>query len=154
MEPVFTAVISILGKYAMDKGSELVKAVGDKAIDKAKELYKFVLDRLRKEPAGEVVVAEYKKEPEVYEKPLELKLTQALEADPGFAQRLRELLEQFDQAAKAHSDAAGVKYQSIISGTGSTAHGTGSVAATATKGGIAIGKVGGDVHVNKNDQEE
>jgi hypothetical protein len=154
MEPILTTIMTILGKYAIDKGADLGKQVGSKALEKAKEIFTAALDRLRRDPAGEMVAQEFQKSPEVYQKPLEQKLSEALEADPDFAAQLRDILEQYEKAAKEHASATETSYDATISGTGSAAQGNGATAATATGGGIAIGSVGGDVNVAAKDKEK
>jgi hypothetical protein len=145
--------MTILGKYAVDKGAALGKQVGTAALEKAKEICLAALDRLRRDPAGKVVADEYEKAPDVYAKPLEQKLSQALDADPGLADQLQQMLAQYEEAAKQHAAATGTTYQATLTGTGSIAQGDGAAAATATGGGIAIGKVGGDLHIGKKDRE-
>jgi hypothetical protein len=147
MDPILTPIMIILGKYALDKGIELGKAVGPDALKTAKEIYGMTLDHLRKDPKTEVVVEEYEQDPAAAEKLLEKKLASTLETNPDFAAQLKELLAQYEQQAQSHAVAAGVSYQATISGTGAAAQGEGASAATATNGGIAIGSAGGDVNI-------
>jgi hypothetical protein len=72
---------------------------------------------------------------------IELALTAAARRDDAFGGEVTELLGQV-RAAEA---ATGV---SVIAGAGSTVF-TGDAKASATNGGIALGQVGGDVHVFK-----
>ena len=150
MDPLTASISIILGKYALDKGLELAKEVGPKALDVAKEMYQTTLDHLRKDPAGEVIAGEFEKTPEVYQKPVEQKLDEAVKADPDFAALLKELKAAYDAAAKEH---AGSSYQAALSGEGAIAQGAGASATAATgKGAVAIGSVGGDVNMGKEDK--
>jgi hypothetical protein len=154
MDPLTASVTIILGKYALDKGAELAKAVGPKALEAAKEMFTTTLGRLRRDPAGEVIADEFEKAPQVYQKPLEQKLAAALEADPAFAARLKELFSQYEQATKDHAAATGTTYEATLTGTGSIAQGEGASATTATEGGTAIGSVGGDVNIGSKDKDK
>jgi hypothetical protein len=71
-------------------------------------------------------------------------LTELLEADRGLAARLDALLTQHEQAQQAsHGD------HITLSGTGNITRGQGNISVTATGGGITIGSVGGDVHLDQ-----
>ena len=54
-DPITAAIVTILGKYVIDKGVELAKDVGPAAVAKAADLAKAAFARLRKEPKGQVV---------------------------------------------------------------------------------------------------
>jgi hypothetical protein len=73
-----------------------------------------------------------------------------LEADPDFAAQLKNMLAEYEKAAKAHAAATGVSHAELH-GDGALAHGT--RAAAASSGGTAIsGDVGGDVHLGGQDK--
>jgi hypothetical protein len=129
MDPFITPIALILGKYAIDKGAKLVEEVGPKALETAKEMFALALDRLRKDPKGEVIAGEFEKDPETYQKPVEKALDETARADPEFAAQLKELLAKFEEAAKAHAAATGTTYQVTHTGSGGLAVGPGAIAA-------------------------
>ena len=141
---ITASVMIVLGKYALDKGAELAKEAGPAAAEKAGELFKTVLNRLRRQPAGEVVAEEFKKDPETYEKPVAKKLETAVQADSDFAAQLQQLLDEFEEAAQQHAAATGTTYVSL-SGSGAVATGSGdalgerAVKARDVKGSITTG---------------
>jgi hypothetical protein len=152
MDPFITPIVLILGKYALDKGAELGKEVGPQALEKVKEMFGLALDRLRRDPTGEVVAGEFEKDPETYQKPVEKALVEAVLADPAFAARLKELLAKYEAAAKEHAAAAGTSYQAALTGSGAMAQGSGAVAAGA--GGVAVGgNVEGGIHLGSKKDE-
>lgn len=128
LDPITTGIIVVLGKYALDKGAELGKEVGPKALDTAKDIFTIVLDRLRRNPKGELVANEYETDPETYEKPLEKELEKAVAEDDEFKTKLASLLKQYDEAATAHAIATGTTYTAILKGSGATAQGEGATA--------------------------
>ena len=147
MDPLTASVVVVLGKYALDKGLELGKEVGPKALDTAKEMFSTVLDRLRKNPKGEVVAEGFEEDPGTYEKPVEKELEKEIEADPDFAAQLQALLDKYEEAAKEHAAATGKVYQATLKGSGAIAQ-DGSVAAGA--GGVAVGRdLRGGVRISK-----
>jgi hypothetical protein len=114
-------------------------------------MFTAVLDRLRKEPKGEVLAEGFEEDPQTYEKPVEKELEKEMLADPEFAAQLQALLEQYEEAAKEHAEATGRVYQATVSGSGAVAQ-DGSVAAGA--GGVAVGRdVHGGVHVSRGREE-
>ena len=141
MDPLIQSVVTMLSTYALDKGAELVKDVGPKALDTAKKMFTLVVDRLRRKPDGEFVLRKFEENAVVYQKPLEEELAEELSADPDFADVLKTLLSQYEDAAREHVVAMGTSNQAAVRGGGAVALGKGAVAAGA--GGIAVG---GDVH--------
>jgi len=139
MDPITSSIVIILGKYALDKGGELVKEVGPKALEMAKEMFTVALDRLRRNSKGEVIAGEFEQDPETYQKPVEKALDAEVQADTDFAAQLKALLEQYEEAAQEHAAATGTAYQATVRGRGAIAQDR-SVAAG--EGGIAVG---GDV---------
>ena len=134
MDPITTSVVIIMGKYALDKGVELGKEVGPKALDTAKDMFKLVLERIGlKKPE---TAAEFPREPEVYQKPLEKALDAEMQADAKFARHLRVLLAQYEKTAQEYDTTRGNTYKGTVIGSGALAQGTGAAAAGA--GGIAI----------------
>ena len=82
-EPITAAIVTILGKYVVDKGVELAKEVGPAAVAKAGELAKAAFARLRKEPKGQMVAEAFEEDPETYQRPLEKELEAAVQAFRG-----------------------------------------------------------------------
>jgi hypothetical protein len=142
-------IVVILGQYAPDKGNELSQQVGPQANEIASELLTTALDHLRQSPKGSLIADEFEQDPVTYQKPVEKALAQAIVADRELAAKLKSLLVQYGQAMQEHRAATGSSYQATIRGTGSVAQGPGASAVTATEGGIAIGSIGGDVHLGQ-----
>jgi hypothetical protein len=128
MDALSASIVTILGKYALDKGVELGKEVGPKALDTAKEMFTVALDHLRGNPDGEVIARKFEQKPQAYEKSLEDELGEAVQTDPEFASKLQKLLAQYDAAAKEHAKAAGTTYNAALNGSGAIAQGDGATA--------------------------
>ena len=153
MDPITISIVTVLGKYALDKAGELGKEVGPKALETAREMFGMVLERLRRDPKGEVIAGEFEQDPETYQKPVEKGLAEATQADPDFGAQLKALLTQYEEAAKEHAAATGTSYQATLSGSGAIAQGTGAVAAGA--GGVAVGgDVEGGIHVGREEKDK
>lgn len=135
-DPIAAAIVTILGKYVVDKGVELAKEVGPKAVAKAADLAKAAFARLRKEPKGEVVADGFEEDPETYQKPLEKELEAAVQADPDFAAELKALLAGYEEAAGS--------YKASLTGSGAIAQGPGAKA-VGEGGVIAEGDVAGSI---------
>jgi hypothetical protein len=86
----------------------------------------------------------YPQNPQGYESPLRDALAELLAMDRGLAARLDMLLTQHEQAMQAQPGD-----HITLSGTGNISKGQGNISVTGTGGGITIGSVGGDVHVNR-----
>lgn len=143
MDPITVSIIIILGKYALDKGVELGKAVGPDALKTAKEMFNMVLERVGKKKPE--MAADYAEDPETNQKPMEKALDAQVTADKDFAAQLKALLEQYEQAAQAHAQATGQAYtatagdHSIIAQGGSAVNiGDGIAVAGGVQGGITI----------------
>ena len=137
MDPVTAAVLTILGKYALDKGTELAKEVGPHAVATAKKLFTVTLDRLRKRGKG-TIADEYEQDPATYEKPVGKEVDKAKAADAAFATQLKALIAEYDQQAEAHAAQSGQTYHSVLKGNKNTVvQGKNNVVATG--GGIAAG---------------
>lgn len=128
LDPITTGIIIVLGKYALDKGTELGKEMGPKALDTAKEMFTIALDRLRKTPKGKAVAEGYEEDPETYEKPLAKELDKVVIEDADFKDHLESLLKQYDKEAAAHAVAAGTTYTAILEGSGAFAQGERAIA--------------------------
>jgi hypothetical protein len=133
MDPLTTAVVTILGKYAIDKGATLLKEGGKAVAEAAGKLFARVIERLKADPAEAKNAERFEQNPEAFKPVIEVAVDETVKADHGFAAQLKALLDEFDAAQKA----AGV----MIVNTGS--------GAVATQGGVAAGAggvaVGGDV---------
>ena len=125
LDPITTGIIVVLGKYALDKGAELGKEVGPQALETAKEMFAIALDKLRRNPKGEMVADEYEEDPEAYEKPLAKELDKAVAEDAEFKAQLESLLQQYDEAAAAHAAVVGTTYTAVLKGSGAIAQGSG-----------------------------
>jgi hypothetical protein len=142
MDPITVSVVTILGRYALDKGTELGKAVGPKALDTAKEMFEMVLERVRK--VDPRTADKFPENPEGYQVPMKDVLQETVESDPDFAAELRALVEDYEEAAKAHAAASGTSYSATLQGSGAIAQGEGATAASG--GSVAVGgNVGGNV---------
>jgi hypothetical protein len=135
MEPITTAIITILGKYAIDKGATLIKEAGQAAAEVAAKLFDKVLNRLKADPAEAKNAERFEQNPEGYKAPLADAVDDKLKTDPAFAAELKKLLEEFEQARSA----AG--FSGAIATQGSVA--AGAAGAAASSGGVAVA---GDVH--------
>jgi len=144
MDPIVTPIVIILGKYVLDKGVELGTAIGPKALDTAKEMLQLVLERVgQKKPE---TAAEFPKDPESYQKPMEKALEAEVQADPDFAEQLEELLAKYEQAEQEHAAATGKTYQATLSGKGALAQ---DHSVAASHSGIAVGgNVEGGIHTS------
>jgi len=99
-------------------------------------MFGMVLERVgRKKPE---TAAEFPQDPETYQRPLEKGLDAEVAADAQFAERLKGLLAEYEQAAQAHAAAMGTVYEAKLEGSGAIAQGPGAVAAGA--GGVAVGR--------------
>lgn len=144
MDPITSSIITVLGKYVVDKGVELGQEVGQKAVGAVKEMLQLVLERIGKQKPE--TAAEFPQDPETYQKPMEKALAAEVSADQAFAAQLKELFAKYEEAAQEHATATGTVYRAVLKGSGAIAQGEGAVAAGA--GGIAIGgSVEGGVHV-------
>jgi len=146
MDLISTGIVIVLGKYALDKGTELAKEVGPTALEKAKEMFGMALDKLRKDPKGEVIAEGYESDPETYAKPMEKELAKAITADAEFAAALKKLMAEYEAEAKKYAEAHGTTY-TATAGDGSTiVQGNDNVVATG--GSFANkGDVSGDIHI-------
>ncbi len=146
MDPITTgSIVGVLGKYALDKlgkyaadkGAELRKEIGEKAFGTAEKLFGMVLERLGREPTGQVIAGEFENDPETYQKPVEKALDAEVKADPEFAAQLEALWEQYKKEAQEHAATTGQVYKAELKGSGAIAQGAGAIAAGA--GGVAVG---------------
>jgi hypothetical protein len=95
MELVVAEVMAVLGKFAIDKGKQLLTDAGEAAVAAARELFETVVDRLKGDPATEVIGEGYEADPAGYQKPATDQVAKAAEADPAFASQLQALLDAF-----------------------------------------------------------
>jgi len=133
MDIIVTAIATILGKYAIDKGATLLREGGEAVVKAAGNLFMKVMTRLKADPSEAKNAERFEQNPEAFKPAVEAAVADQMKADPNFAAELKKLLEDFDQAQKT----AGV----TIVNTGS--------GAVATQGGVAAGAggvaVGGNV---------
>jgi hypothetical protein len=127
MDPLIAAIMTVLGKYAIDKGAALAKEIGQAAADAAGKLFMKVMGKLKDDP-GEAKNAErYEKDPKTFEASVAAAVDDQIKADPNFAKELQQLVEQFKQAGGS----------SLVASN---------ITATASQGGTAVGaiQVGGN----------
>jgi hypothetical protein len=99
MDPIVSAVVTVLGKYAIDKGVELTKEAGPKAAEAAGKLFQQVVARFRKNPADAQNLERFEQKPESYQAPVADALEMHLKTDPAFAAEIKRLLAQYQTAA-------------------------------------------------------
>ena len=121
-DPITASIMIVLGKYAIDKGVTLTKEVGPAAAKKAGELFQTALGRLRREPDKKVIADRFEEEPEKAALLLESDLQATAQEDDDFAAQIKELLTQYEAAAKAH---AGTSQTATVTGSGAIAQGSG-----------------------------
>lgn len=124
MDPITLSVVTILGKYALDKGLELGKEVGPKALETVERMFSTVLERISKKKPE--MTADFGEDPETYQKPMEKAVAAEVDADPGFKTELEEMLKAYEAAAADYKQTIG---QAITA----SEHG-----AVATEEGVAI----------------
>jgi hypothetical protein len=131
MDPLTAAVMTILGKYAIDKGATVLKEGGRAAADAAAQLFRKVMERLKADPADAKNAERFEKNPEGYLQPIADAVEEQIKADPDFAVQLKALLEEYQAAEhNAHTTIT-----------------TNDVTATASTSGVAVGSIsiGGNV---------
>lgn len=127
MDPLTVSVVTILGKYAVDKGVELGKAVGPKALEIVQSMFGMVLAKIKR--ADPRTADKFPENPEGYKAPMQDALQETLDADPDFAEALRMHLETYKEAAKAYAAASPTSYSANLEGDGAVAQGQGATAA-------------------------
>ena len=100
MDPITMTIVTILGKYAIDKGIELAKEVGPKAVEAAGKLFQKVVERFSSSPADAENLRRFEKKPDGYQAPVADALEGHLK-DPAFAAEIKQLLAQYQAAAPA-----------------------------------------------------
>jgi uncharacterized lipoprotein YddW (UPF0748 family) len=101
MDPIATAVATILGKYAIDKGATLVKEAGKSAAEAAGKLFERVMNRLKADPAEAKNAERFEKEPEKHQELIGEVLDEQLKSDPNFRAELQALLAELQKAGGA-----------------------------------------------------
>jgi hypothetical protein len=127
MDPLIVSIVTLLGKYALDKGVALGEAVGPQALETVRSMFGMVLAKVRKTDPR--TADKFPENPEGYEAPMQDVLQETLEADPDFAEALKAHLETYQEAAKAYATASGTYYQASLKGDGAIAQGEGATAA-------------------------
>jgi hypothetical protein len=143
IDPFTISIVTILGKYALDKGLELGKEVGPKALETAREMYTATLEHLRRNPKAEVIADEFEEDPEAAESLMQKKVDEALQADETLAKRLKTLLAEYDEKVQAYA-ASGTNYTATVKGGGAVAQGAGATA-VGERGVHITGNVSGNI---------
>lgn len=144
IDPMTASIVVVLGKYALDRGTELARFAGPTAKELAGKLFETVMERLRHDPKTAATADEFVEDPETYKKPLEKKLKEAAQADPALAEQLKTLLAQYETAAQAYAAAKGTSYQANLQGSGAIAQGEGAKSVGA-RGVMVGGNVAGHI---------
>lgn len=100
MDPFTAAVVTVLGKYAIDKGATLLKEAGQAAADASARLFHKVMERLKADPVEAKNVERFEKNPEGYKQPIADAVEEQIKADPDFAAQLKALLEEIERAER------------------------------------------------------
>ncbi len=133
MDPLTTAVVTILGKYAIDKGASLLKEAGKGVAEAAGRLFDKVMQRLKADPAEAKNAERFETNPQGYQQPVADAVEDKMKSDPAFAAELKALLEELKRAESAAGIViSGVSGDVII---GDNAFKTGDVYGTVTYGG-------------------
>jgi hypothetical protein len=154
MDPLTTAIVTVLGKYAIDKGASLLKEAGKGVADAAGKLFDKVMQRLKADPAEAKNAERFEANPQGYEQPVADAVEEKMQADPAFAAELKALLDAFTAAQKT----AGVTIVNTGSGAvaaqGGVASGAGGVAVGGNvSGGIVVGD-GNIIHPHLSEGEK
>lgn len=127
MDPLTTAITTILGKYAIDKGATLIKEAGQAAANVAAKLFEKVIARLKANPDDKKNAERFEQNPEGYKAPIADAIDEQMKSDPNFAAELKQLADEYDRVK--------------ITVTTTTV--------TASHGSVAVGgSVGGSISVN------
>jgi hypothetical protein len=108
MDPLTTAIMTVLGKFAVDKGAGIAKEVGDAAAKAAGQLFDKVMGKLKDDQRFSWLTDLFDKDPKTYEAPVAKAVEEQVKADPNFAAELDKLVEQFKQAGGASLVASNV----------------------------------------------
>ena len=119
MDPLVTAVATVIGNFAVDQGSKIINSFGRAAGDVAQRLFKTVMDKLGADPAEARTVDRYQQDPDGYRAPITDALADAVKADPAFADALRGLIAEYQTAAPG----AGVRMGDVTGGVNIGDHG-------------------------------
>jgi hypothetical protein len=139
MDAVTAAVMTILGKCAIDAGAALAREVGPAARETAEKLYGKVLHYLRQKPASQAIADGYEKNPTGYKVPLQDQVETAVQADDSFKQAVAELVSQFEAQRRAFQATIRVN----VEGGGAAAVGEG--ATSLGERAVQAGDVGGSI---------
>ena len=138
LEPLTMLVVDILGKYAIDKGTTLLKEASQAAAQAASQLCEYVLTRLKADPAEAKNTEHFEKNPEGYKTPITDAIAAKMKSDPDFATQLSDLLQQYQKAVSSNESAINAA-SGIVATQGGIAAGVGGVAiAGNVAGGITI----------------
>ena len=139
-----SVALSILSKFVGKHGADLAEKAGEAAMEVAGQLFNAVKEHFQEnDEAGEKTLELYKDDPETFESAMQKKLEAQLEQNQAFAQRLQNLIEDFEKNIEPE-----VAAQIIVKGSG----------AAATSGGVAAGKggyaAGRDMHINARPEDK
>lgn len=100
MDPIVAAVVTVLGKYVIDKGTELAREVGPKAAEVAASLFVKVVERFSQDPGDRKILQRFERNPQDYRAAVADSLEDHLK-DPEFSEAIRELLTEYAAATPA-----------------------------------------------------
>ena len=101
MEPLSTAVASVVTKFVVDTGTTIAQKLGSKAAEAARNLANTVLDKLGEDPAEARTVERYRDNPTAMQPAVEAALKELVERDKAFAAQIQTLLVDYDEAEAA-----------------------------------------------------
>ncbi len=108
MDPLTTAIMTVLGKFAVDKGAGIAKEVGEAAAKAAGQLFDKVMGKLKDDQRFSWLTDLFEKDPKTYEAPVAKAVEEQVKTDSNFAAELDKLVEQFKQAGGTSLVASGI----------------------------------------------
>lgn len=150
MDVITASVISILGKYALDKGAELAKEAGPAAKEAAEKLFDKIIGYFRDKPETQAIANGYENNPTGYEVPMQDQVDTAVQQDADLKAELEKLIAQYKKEKEAFQAAQPGSTQVSVSEGGTAVVGSGNTVVGergvyvkgSVKGGITTGDTG------------